>query len=216
MKCKIFAHRGFGLPQNSVASLENARKNGFNAIEFDIWFLQQKLVLKHNRPAQSEIKTLPILRDYFRFADQFFYWMDFKNLNEKNCVAALTLAKSEIKKSGVKLSQIYIAPFITDYKKSAKILRIARKIFGEEVNFLAVCESLKNAREEKNLREFLTKNRVKFLSIFHELIDEKFLKNFADIEIFAWTVNEEKRLEQLARFGVANVASDKIIPSRHP
>lgn len=212
MKCKIFAHRGFGLPQNSVASLENARKNGFHGVEFDIWYLQKKLVLKHDRPARNEIKTLPILRDYFRFADKFSYWMDFKNLHEKNAVAALSLAKSEIKKSGTKLRKIYLAPFITDYKKSAKILKIARKIFGEEVNFVAVCESLKNAQEEKNLCEFLTKNRIKSLSIFHKLIDEKFLKNFADIEIFAWTVNEEERLQQLARLGVENVASDKLLP----
>ena len=39
---RLFAHRGFAkgnILQNSIASLNHAHKNGFKAIEFDIWFL---------------------------------------------------------------------------------------------------------------------------------------------------------------------------------
>jgi glycerophosphoryl diester phosphodiesterase len=40
---KLFAHRGYnkGLTtENSIASLEEAVKNSFTAIEFDIWFFK--------------------------------------------------------------------------------------------------------------------------------------------------------------------------------
>ena len=45
---KIFAHRGFiqnNIKQNTIASLKNAVKNNFNAVEFDIWFIDGELYL---------------------------------------------------------------------------------------------------------------------------------------------------------------------------
>jgi glycerophosphoryl diester phosphodiesterase len=215
---RLFSHRGFTSEvflQNSIKSLKNAHEFGFRAIEFDIWFLNQKLILKHDAPQKNELETLPDFSDYLIFKNDFIYWLDFKNLDEKNVADALKLVKKKLDKAGVNLDQSYFAPFITDYKIAEKILAEIRKIFGEKVRFIAVCEELENEIAIKNLRNFLTKNNIKFLSIFHKLIDEKFLKLFPDIEIFAWTVNDVKRLQELERLGVANFATDKITPETY-
>jgi glycerophosphoryl diester phosphodiesterase len=211
---RLFAHRGFAkgnILQNSIASLNHAHKSGFKAIEFDIWFLEENLFLSHDQPKKNALKTLPFLSDYFAYKNDFFYWMDFKNLDEKNADQALKIVKDEIKKLGIKLDKIYFAPFITDYKVAKKVFEKIRKIFGNKVQIVAVCEELKTASDIKNLRDFLTKNKIKFLSIFHELVDKTFVKIFPEIEIFAWTVNDLKRVKELENLGIKNFATDSII-----
>jgi glycerophosphoryl diester phosphodiesterase len=212
---KLFAHRGFvagNILQNSLASFAAAQKNNFKAIEFDLWFLQKKFFLKHDSPTKNELKNLPQLEDYLTLKNQLFYWMDFKNLDEENAELALKIAKQKIEKAQINLSQIYFAPFILNHEIAANIFAKITKIFGAEANLVAVCQELKSDLDKKNLRQFLLKNRVKNLSIFHELIDENFIKIFNQVEIFAWTVNDLKRLRDLENLGVKNFATDKITP----
>lgn len=210
---KLFAHRGFAsenILQNSIASLKRAHKFGFRAVEFDVWFLQEKLILKHDRPTEKEINNLPNFRDYFFFGNEFNYWIDFKNLDEKNAEGFLRAVKEALDEAAINLDQIYLAPFITDYKIAEKIFTKIRKIFGEKINLVAVCEELKTSEDVKILREFLTKNKIKFLSLSHKIIDQDFVKKFSDIEIFAWTVNDLERLFELEKLGVKNFATDVI------
>jgi glycerophosphoryl diester phosphodiesterase len=213
---RLFAHRGFTnsgkLSQNSVQSLKAAYENGFRSVEFDIWFFDEKLVLKHDQPQKTEINNLPIFSDYFSFKNEMNYWCDFKNLNEKNCEAALKKVKENIVKAALNFDQIYFAPFITDYKISEKIFKKFREIFGDKIKLVAVCEELENSNQEKILRDFLTENKIKFLSIFHKLIDKNFIKTFPDIELFVWTVNDLGRLRDLEQLGVKNFATDSITP----
>ncbi len=212
---KLFSHRGFVTkrsPENSIKSLESAFLKGFSAIEFDIWFSEKKLILSHDSPNQITLKMAPQLKDYFKFGNQLNYWLDFKNLDEKNIAEALIETQKVIDEKKIDLSKIYFAPFITDYQKSEKIMLKIRKIFGEEVNFVAVCENLKDRDEINKLGTFLRKNKIKFLSINHELIDKTLIKILSEIELFAWTVNDIKIIKNLANIGVKNFATDKITP----
>ena len=215
---KLFAHRGFvtkNAGQNTIASLKEAVAQNFQAIEFDIWFLHGGLFLKHDEPEFREINNLPILQDYFCFKNDLTYWMDLKNLDERNSAKALELVKIEIEAAKINLNQIYFAPFITaDYEKAAKVLAEIRKVFGAEVQVVGFCKNLEKAEDLENLRKFLEKNEVKFLSIFHELIDENLVKTLQGVKLFAWTVNELPRLYELARIGVINFATDKITPEK--
>ena len=213
---RLFAHRGFAcgnILQNSIASLNEAKKNGFCNIEFDIWFLQGKLFLKHDLPKESELENLAKFRDYFIFKNEFCYWLDFKNLDEKNALEALHLVKKDLDEALINLDQIYFAPFITDYEIAGKVFAKIREVFGQKVNLVAVCEKIKSEEDVKILRDFLTQNKVWGLSIFHQLLDEEFIKDFSDVEIFAWTVNDLARLKELEKIGVSNFATDKITPS---
>jgi glycerophosphoryl diester phosphodiesterase len=215
---KLFAHRGFAIndiKQNSIESLELAYQNNFRAIEFDIWFFPQnekKLILKHDCPKPKEAISLPIFSDYLRFKNDLTYWLDFKNLNEKNTNQAMMLVKEQLDNFAINFRQVYFAPFITNYKIAQKVLKKIREVFGDNVQLVGVCEELNNKVEKENLKKFIDENNIKFLSIFHELIDKNFIKKFPHLELFAWTVNDKNRLETLKNMGVKNFATDKIIP----
>jgi glycerophosphoryl diester phosphodiesterase len=212
---RLFAHRGLAKNktlQNTVTSLNQAYKKGFKAIEFDIWFVEDELVLKHDCPKKTALKNLPRLNQYLVFKNDFYYWLDFKNLTEKNAIKALKTTKKEIDKAAISLDKIYFAPFITDHKMAEKIFKIIRKIFDKKVQLVAVCEELKTFEERKLLKDFLNKNEIKFLSIYHQLLDKTLIKFLPKVEFFAWTVNDLSRIRELDSLGVKNFATDKILP----
>ncbi|NBV06956.1 MAG: glycerophosphodiester phosphodiesterase [Proteobacteria bacterium] len=212
---KLFAHRGFvkdSQKENSIASLQEAVLQDFSAIEFDIWFIAEKLILKHDCPKENELAELPTLRDYFIHKNNLTYWLDFKNLDEENASKVLLLVKKEIEFAHVNLDQIYFAPFVIDKKKAEKIFLAIRNIFGEQAKIVAVCEELESKNSVLDLKQFLQKNNIKFLSIFHKLLTKDLLNILSGIEIFAWTVNDPARLYELEKLGVENFATDKITP----
>lgn len=208
----LFAHRGLvtkDSPENTIASLEAAHAAGFRAIEFDLWFLDGKILIKHNKP---EGEDLPSLAEYFRYGNEMIYWLDFKNLHEGNVRNAMECVALEIKKAQIDLSKILFVPCEWNYELAAKLHSQVRKVFGNEVRFGAFCRDREKIHD---LKKFCATNGVKFLSIFHELIDADFVKKFSDQEIFAWTVNEAKRLEELSGLGVKNFATDKTLSVFH-
>ena len=55
---KIFAHRGFvsnKSPENSIAALDEAYNNKFDGVEFDLWFLENKIIIVHDKPNKKDI-----------------------------------------------------------------------------------------------------------------------------------------------------------------
>lgn len=201
----LFAHRGLvtkDSPENSIASLTAAYSKGFRGVEFDLWFLDGKFVIKHDEPKGE---ALPSLNDFLCFGNDMTYWLDFKNLNESNAVAAFDLAKQEISRAKIDFNKIYFAPFITDYSLAEKV----KNILGKNFQFVAVC---KTKDQIPTLKNFYRASQVKFLSVFHELIDEDFIKEFPQAEIFAWSVNDLERLKNLTTLGVNNFATN-LLPS---
>lgn len=212
---RLFAHRGFvteSHSENSVASLKEAVSQGFKAIEFDIWYVDEKLVLKHDHPKENELYNLPQFEEYLVYKNDLFYWLDFKNLDEENCAKALMIAKNKIDKSDIGLDHFYFAPYVTDLQKAQKIYAVIRNIFGFKAKIVAVCENLKSEKDAQDLRRALEDNNIKCLSIFHQLLSKNSLQIFSGIEIFAWTVNDLQRLTDLDSLGAANCATDKITP----
>ena len=212
---RLFAHRGFvteSHPENTVSSLKEAVDQGFDAIEFDLWFASRRIVIKHNMPEEREIDILPNLAEFFAYKNALTYWCDFKNLEEENVAKALLATKSEIEAAEIKLEQIYFAPYITDFSKAEKIYIHIRNIFGAKAKIVAVCDSLEHEQDVISLRQFLDKNNIKALSIFHQLLNKSSMQVLSDIEIFAWTVNDLTRMKELEALGVANFATDKITP----
>ncbi|OFW80049.1 MAG: hypothetical protein A2887_00315 [Alphaproteobacteria bacterium RIFCSPLOWO2_01_FULL_40_26] len=201
---RLFAHRGFcphkNIAEHSVASLKKAYKHGFRAVEFDIWVLKRNLVLAHDQPRAGE--SLTSLSDFLLFGNEMDYWLDFKNLTEENAKEVMIMVKKDFDKAFIDLKKIYFAPFITDYKIAEKFFAIIIEVFGDDAQLVVVCDKDINA---------LPKN-IKFLSIFHDLIDENFMKKFPDTEIFAWTVNDLNRMRELEILGVKNFTTDKITP----
>lgn len=215
---KLFAHRGYlhsknneTIKENSTRSLDNAYDNLFKAVEFDIWFFENQLILNHDKPTENDFENLLKIDEYFYYKNQINYWLDFKNLNISNCQQVIDLLKISIQKNNISLDNIYFAPYNLCYKEISFINRKFIENFGE-IKFLAILESKKNKNELNEFKEFLIKNKIKYLSVFHELIDENFVQNFRDFEFFAWTVNDLERLKILHKMEVKNFATDNLTP----
>ena len=91
---KLFAHRGYvenNIKQNSIASLKNAVKNQFKGIEFDVWNINNDLIISHDKPKSDPLNLLPKFKDYLIFKNQIEYWIDFKNLDLKNIEVTLKI-----------------------------------------------------------------------------------------------------------------------------
>ena len=58
MTINYFSHRGFSdkssIKPNTIKAFRNAYKKGYRALEFDIWFIKNQLVLAHNKPKKIE------------------------------------------------------------------------------------------------------------------------------------------------------------------
>ena len=211
---KIFSHRGFASKknqQNKLESFEKAYQEGLRAIEFDIWYLEDQLFLKHNRP--RNFNNLDHLEDLFlRFKNKVEYWLDFKNLHPRNCDLAISKVKKIIDDNQIKPNNLYFAPFITDLNKAKIIYQSIRTHFGNQAQIIAVIEKLLSKDYQKFYQQ-LKDLGIYGLSIEHQNINQKFKDIFFDIRIFAWTVNKQETADLLDKIGIENIASDNLKPT---
>lgn len=210
---KLFAHRGFvddNIAENSIAALHRAYDLRFLGIEFDLWFIDNKFVIIHDKPNQEQLKDLPILGDFLHYQNQLYYWLDFKNLNSGNYVSALSFLKEQIAHYKIDLSQIYFVPYVTDYELAQNIHEELVKIFGNDIKFAAIFDD-KNKRQD--LLNFVKSNNIKYLSADHRLIDQSLIIDLSNVEILAWTVNDKKVYDKLIGLGIRNFATDSILPA---
>ena len=228
---KLFAHRGYaqkGATQNSIKSLDMAVKYGFKAIEFDVWLLSKRkdqtpdfdlnyddscesnnhLLVSHDLPSRVFLEKMPEFSEFLSHGNSLEYWIDLKNATTKNSNEFAKKIFYEICKKSIDFSKILIAPFITDYEMAREVLEQFRKVFGKDLRFVCVCEF---ASEIKPAVDFIKKNQLKFLSINERLIDKTLIKSLSDVEILAWTVNDQRRLEDLVGLGIRNFATDDIV-----
>ncbi len=75
-----------------------------------------------------------------------------------------------------------------------------------------MCDSLEREENLIELKEFISKNQIKHLSIFHKLLTKEIVKEFFDVELFSWTIDDVKRVAELEKLGIQNFATDKITP----
>ena len=212
---KIFAHRGYliqnNLPnilqENSLASLKNAVANNFSAIEFDIWFVNNQLVLSHNYPSNKQKNNL--FNDFLLYKNQLEYWLDFKNIDLQNVDKILNLVKKDLAQAQIDLTKVYFVPYVVDYDLAQKIFERFKVFFGKEVMFGAVCDQIKQINDLKN---FVEKNNLKLISIDHKLISDEVIRNFKNCQLMAWTVNNQDQMKALIAKGIKIFASDTVKP----
>ena len=208
---KLFAHRGFvenNLKQNSIASLKNAFEKGFKGVEFDIWWIDGEFFVKHDKPSQKELFLLPRLQDYLVHKNELEYWIDFKNLDEKNIDNALKKLKEVLILKEIDLNKVFFAPYITDYILTAKISEKFRNYFAQKINYVGVCDEQLQCREVVDMIDI---GVIDFISINYKLINKDFLKKIQPTKLLAWTVNDVKEINDLYMFGVEKFATDKVL-----
>lgn len=216
-KINIFAHRGYVINdsvENSIESLDFCYKYKFYGVEFDIWFLENKLVLCHDMPKNDEINKLPSFDQYFKYKNSLKYWLDFKNFDQislENLDELLKLVKKSLEKNEISLQNVYFAPFLTNFVDNIKIYDKIYDIFGKNVQIMAIVdEKIVNLLEYKKI---LLKHNIKNISVNYKTIDEKFIEIMSDFELYVWTVNSHDEICKLSSFGIKNFCSDKITPN---
>ncbi len=211
---KIFAHRGYVIndnKENSIESLDLAFQNRFNGVEFDIWFIENQLIVSHDRPDISQIEKMPKFSQYLKYKNKLEYWIDFKNFDElskENVILALNFVKESLKNNEIDLENVYFAPYVTNLEKAKYIYDKIYQIIDKNAQINAVIDNLKYDLEE--YKAFFRRYNIFAISCLYTLIDKKFVDFFAEQEIFAWTVNGIEEIKKLQEIGVKKFASDKI------
>lgn len=207
---KLFAHRGYvenNIKQNSIASLKNAVKNQFKGVEFDVWNVNNDLIISHDKPKSDPLNLLPKFKDYLIFKNQIEYWIDFKNLDLKNIEVTLKILEEEILKANIDFDRIFFAPYITNYDLLYKIIKDFRDYFKIKINIVGVCDNKSQISEIVDLIDIQT---LDYISIDYRLIDASLLKLIDPNKIFAWTVNDIKIINDLYMLGVNKFATDNV------
>lgn len=212
---KIFAHRGYvinEIKENSIESLDFAYKNNFDGVEYDVWFFENDLFINHDEPKIQEKNSLPKFQEYFKYKNEFQYWIDFKNFDKISIDSlrkSFEIIKNAIKNCEIDEENIYFAPFITSFDKALIIYNEFYKFFGKNIKIMAVIDEIEK-KDLRNYCEILKENDIKFLSINHKNINQEFVEIFKEITIFTWTVNDFQRFQELKNLGIKNFTSDKI------
>ena len=208
---KLFAHRGLvenNMKQNSIASLKNAFEKGFKGVEFDIWWIDGEFFVKHDKPAGKELFLLPRLQDYLVHKNELEYWIDFKNLDEKNIDNALKKLKEVLILKEIDLNKVFFAPYISDYILTGKISLKFRNFFAQKINFVGVCDEEAQCQGAVDMIDI---GVIDFISINYKLINKDFLKKIQPSKLLAWTVNDVNEVNDLYMVGVEKFATDKVI-----
>lgn len=208
---KLFAHRGLvenNMKQNSIASLKNAFEKGFKGVEFDIWWIDGEFFVKHDKPAGKELFLLPMLQDYLVHKNELEYWIDFKNLDEKNIDNALKKLKEVLILKEIDLNKVFFAPYISDYILTGKISLKFRNFFAQKINFVGVCDEEAQCQGAVDMIDI---GVIDFISINYKLINKDFLKKIQPSKLLAWTVNDVNEINDLYMVGVEKFATDKVI-----
>ena len=208
---KLFAHRGLvenNMKQNSIASLKNAFEKGFKGVEFDIWWIDGEFFVKHDKPAGKELFLLPRLQDYLVHKNELEYWIDFKNLDEKNIDNALKKLKEVLILKEIDLNKVFFAPYISDYILTGKISLKFRNFFAQKINFVVVCDEEAQCQGAVDMIDI---GVIDFISINYKLINKDFLKKIQPSKLLAWTVNDVNEVNDLYMVGVEKFATDKVI-----
>ena len=86
----LWIHRGLFdnkmVFENTIPAFDSALKQHFKGIELDIYYVDSinDFVVTHDMPNQFHLPELRLITVIQRYGNQFFYWLDLKNLNEHN------------------------------------------------------------------------------------------------------------------------------------
>jgi len=136
------------------------------------------------------------------------YWIDFKNLDEKNIDNALKKLKEVLILKEIDLNKVFFAPYIIDYILTGKISLKFRNFFAQKINFVGVCDEQAHCQGAIDMIDI---GLIDFISINYKLINKDFLKKIQPSKLLAWTVNDIKEINDLYMVGVEKFATDKVL-----
>ena len=205
---KIFAHRGYidkNLQENSISSLNKAYNYGFDGVEIDLWFIDDKFYITHDQPEAEELSNLALLQDFLIYED-FGYWLDFKNLDISNYKKAINCLKSNIK--NLNLANIFFVPYIDDYNLCEIIFKEINKVFDNNLKIAAIFDDVNKIED---LCKLISNINLKYLSIKSDLVTQQNIEKLLDINLMSWTIKDKKEYNRLRKQNIKIFASDILL-----
>jgi glycerophosphoryl diester phosphodiesterase len=218
MNSKLFSHRGFlqkkpNLNENTLESFQNAIDNQFKAIEVDVWYIDKELILNHDKPENDLAKYNKLSDLLKKFSNNIEYWIDFKNLNISNTKDAIFTLKTTIDRFNIEYQKLIIIPHSNsnNIEESLFALKEIKKTFKNKCHVGSFIKKI-DQQDWKAYHQKLEKHNIKNLSIQFNNINEQFIKQFHNINLFAWTVNDKNDYDYLKKLKIKNIASDILSP----
>lgn len=210
----IWAHRGFtqGFRDNSIESFDAARSTGYYGIEIDIHFLEGKgFIVAHDiSPKMSDNNSVLSLDTVFkRYTDQFYYWLDFKNLDTDNAAES-----GKILSDLVRTYHLQGHVFIESQR--ARALRKLKSVGPEIHTIYWLHRNLENKTALFKAKYNTIISGADSVSLPAEHVSESFIENFSHLNMAVFTVNDAETIEQLFQRGVRVVLSDSDMRERFP
>lgn len=193
---EVWSHRGIhhSVPENSIQSLQLAKNQGFKGVEIDVYYDEEMgLVVSHDIPyklVDGQIVTLKEIVDTFH--SDFSFWIDFKNLNNKN-------VKNVISDFSL-LFETYPDLQQKMYVESAKG-KLLRKLAKHNIqSILWVQYSKQQPKQFLKLTYFkalIGHSKFSGITTHYRYIDKRFSKAFRNFDWYVFTVNDLSIINQL-------------------
>jgi len=208
---QLWAHRGFhgGDParENTVEALLAADRIGFPGVELDLFWWRNRLVVRHDPPeGGDDAAAAPALADFLDvLPPRLQLYLDFKNLTARNAPEVARPLRELLERRGA-LGRTYV-----ESKHPDALAALRRVVPG--VNTLLW---ITDPSDREAVRAAVERSGTHALSLEHSRITEAFLRDFADLLIHTFTVNDAERARALARAGVDVILTDEDFSTELP
>ena len=192
---QVWAHRGYHhfAPENSLAAFRAAFASGARGVELDVFFhrASNRFLVSHDLPASMNPSDNLILETVFSsFGRTGYYWVDFKNL----------LADS-VDASGARLVELaarfHLGDRLLVQSRNGLALRKLSRLGIATIYWIEPRGGILGRLDRLRYKLVIAHSDFAAISVPHRVLDADFLAAFAHLPIFTFTVNDERRLEEL-------------------
>lgn len=198
---KVWGHSGYYVdaPRNSLEALEAALDLGATGIEIDIFYDSQlnDFVISYDEPYEKfNGKILKLDEAFMKLGTRGFYWLDFKNLgslkpsNVERASKRLSLILSQRKLEKKIIIESKSHPNLAQFSKLNIPTLYAPSLYHDApipVRWYRMLE----------IKYLIAKYNFSALSFDHNYFDPTLLKTFHGMDIYLYTINDEKKLKTL-------------------
>jgi glycerophosphoryl diester phosphodiesterase len=212
---RVWAHRGThggfqgeGKPmnrtgENTLEAFEASIANGFTGIELDIHFMPERgFIVAHDLTPADHLGLNEV---FARCGRKVYYWLDFKNLTDENVGAVIVVFNRLFERYPIRDRVLIESPEARALARLRNGLGDVKVLYWIQWYRGGFEKSVLRARKRWKLAWFGFRN----ISISNDQFNEVFLRDFARMGIYVYTINGAARMAALRDAGVRVILTDR-------
>jgi len=214
-KFNKISYKDFSKPEiwkhhvNDISELYRYYNYGYKGIEFDVRYFQGKgIFVTHDTVSDNKIDSLISIKDYLsELGNKINYWVDFKNLDSKNVEQTIDYFNLYLDDKSI-LNNLYIE------SRDAAALGRLKEAFPN-INTMLYIKRFGETRYLHRLYFYkfnIYKNNIDSVTTSIDRYNSVFIKDFKNLNLFVYDVNDRKIAEGLVYDGVDIILTDSIEP----